>query len=220
MNTEEIRSLYWRQYIMLEKEFIETIPYASVEESNFNVFSDKYLKLMLAIGSETDTVLKEYCFYLNNSFCGNSIGKYRTEIQTRSVEFINQKIAIINRNIEFTPWMMWLEADDTNPDWWTVYNKTKHCRNQTGEIAGVTKPYYQFANQKYTLEALAGLFNVLIYFYMTAGKDEGIRDISPMPFSRLFEMREGIWKHVVFKPGLPVLYTAKGEYIIDRNPVF
>ena len=52
MNEDEFLGLYWKNYILLEKEFSETLEYITLDVDNYNVYSSRYIKLLLQIGSE------------------------------------------------------------------------------------------------------------------------------------------------------------------------
>lgn len=45
MSCEEFISAYWSQYILLEKEFISTLHYLSLDSENENAFSQAYARV-------------------------------------------------------------------------------------------------------------------------------------------------------------------------------
>lgn len=49
MNEKEFLNNYWSQYILLEKEFLSIISYVFLDENNFNVFSNSFIKIILEI---------------------------------------------------------------------------------------------------------------------------------------------------------------------------
>ena len=208
MTTEEYMSNYWNQYILIEKEFRETIQYVALCEENKNVFSDAYLKILLQIGSEIDIVFKQYCTSLDSSFNGDKIGHYKNCIQNNKEEFIFQAIKIYVNGDIVKPWTGWqiMQA----PFWWTAYNKIKHNRYSICEIDAIQKQGYKFANQEYTLEALAGLFQILIYYYYDLVLVEGKKVMTPVPGSRLFRLTGENWDIVDF-------YTDYAFYINDEG---
>ena len=57
--------------------------------------------------------------------------------------------------IELTPWKRW--ENQENPDWWKRYNNVKHERNAN----------FKDANLENTLNAVAGLFCLVLYYYQT-----------------------------------------------------
>lgn len=62
MSEEEFVNLYWKQYIMIEKEFRQTTKYVALDSINFKTYSDAYIKLLLQIGSEVDIVANPAIF--------------------------------------------------------------------------------------------------------------------------------------------------------------
>ena len=219
MNSKEFREQFWLHYCLLEDEFSKTVSFVTVETDNFATYSAAYAKLLLEIGSEVDIALKNYCKFIDPSFSGNNIFQYKIFIQANREEFIHQKVKILNRDIEYEPWQSWSKQIDHTPSWWTVYNKNKHERTCIGEIDGVSKQYYKFANLKYSLEALAGLYAVLLNHYTELTEKERKKQISPQPLSRLFDLNGGAWKNVKFSSDSPFLYTVDGSIIYDRHSI-
>lgn len=58
MLCKEFINTYWSQYILLEKEFVSTLHYLSLDRENEEAFSQAYLKLLLELGSEIDVAFK------------------------------------------------------------------------------------------------------------------------------------------------------------------
>ena len=54
MTDEEFTNLYWKQFLMIEKEFRRAIQYVALSSENFNTYSDFFAKVLLQIGSEID----------------------------------------------------------------------------------------------------------------------------------------------------------------------
>ena len=68
MTENEFVNLYWKQYIMLEKEFRKTVKYVALDSINFETYSDAYVKLLIQIGSEVDIVSTTYLNISQKSF--------------------------------------------------------------------------------------------------------------------------------------------------------
>lgn len=209
MTTDAFIDIYWSHYLSLEKEFVNTFQYVTLDRDNENAFSLTYAKLMLAIGSELDVVLKEYCLNIDVSFKKSykTIGKYKEAIIKEKPEFVDQKVAIINHELQIEPWKEWNNLPDA-PWWWTVYNKVKHKRTSKVKIDGVEKEGYRFANQKYVMLALAGLYQILVYYYYEIAKEADDEVLTPMPASRLFKLTGGAWDKIGF-------YDELGFHIHD-----
>ena len=211
MTSDEFINLFWSQYISLEKEFAETLHYLELDVNNENAYSQAYSKLMLEIGSEVDIVFKEYCRAIDPSFKSSykTIGRYKESISNNNAVFISQQVYLINYSRTLSPWVEWTTLPDA-PWWWTAYNKVKHSRISMVEIDGVKQEGFKFANQKYTLLALAGLYQIMVYFFHKIATDEGNTIVTPMPGSRFFRLRGGIWDQIDF-------YGDSAFYINDED---
>lgn len=204
MNKDEFIQLYWRNYILLEKEFVQTLTYVTLDEENYNAFSSAYIKILLQIGSEIDIVAKELCGYYNSDIKVKNINDYKRVIQEYEKDFCNTKVVILNRDdlVPVAPWGRWgdlkvKEGNEAgNPSWWKVYNMVKHRRIDVGKIDDVEKEYYKFANLKYTLFALEALYQLLIYFYYNLASEDRIK--VPVPGSHLFALSGNRWDEVEF----------------------
>ena len=219
MTCDEFTTIYWSQYISLEKEFVSTFQYLALDENNENAYSQAYSKLMLEIGSGIDVVFKEYCKLIDRSFKGSykSIGRYKESVKNNNPDFISQEVMIINYNRKLSPWIEWNILSDA-PWWWTAYNKVKHSRTSIVEIDRVKQEGYKFANQKYTLLALAGLYQIMVNHYQRLAVEEGRKIETPMPGSRVFKMAGGIWESIGFY-GDSALYIDDGNLIWETSAI-
>lgn len=170
----EFSKRYWKYYLLLEKEFLNIEQYLAIDEVNFSAFSIEYIKQYQTICSEIDVISKSFCKVIDSRFNGKSIPMYCKCILDNNTDFTNRVIRLKNRNITMTPWKDWsysmvLQQDgrtkptSNNPDWWQKYNKVKHTRTTINSSTGL--PYYKLANQNNVLSALAGLFQLELYYY-------------------------------------------------------
>ena len=224
LNCDKFTEIYWSHYIALEKEFASTLRFVSVDPNNDNTFSAAYSKLLLEVGSEVDVVLKEYCKMLQPTFSGDTIDHYRKLIHPLKPDFCTQDVLVLINDTTVQPWFAWggniTEAGNvvSNPYWWKVYNKVKHQRTETGTIAGETKEYYKFANQKYTVLALAGLYQILIHIYFDLATAEGKQAVTPLPGSRIFELTGNKWNSNQFYRDIAV-YIENGTLIMESSNI-
>ena len=58
MTRQEFLKDYWQYYLMLEKQFVNTLQYVDLDNNNFTTFSNQYANLLQAIGSELDSFFK------------------------------------------------------------------------------------------------------------------------------------------------------------------
>ena len=224
LNCDQFTDVYWAHYISLEKEFASTLRFVSIDPINDNTYSEAYSKLLLEIGSEVDVVLKEYCKMLQSTFTGDTINQYKSLINSIKPDFGTQEVILLKTGTKVTPWLAWTgsitESGDVvnNPYWWKVYNKVKHERTDIGTIALETKEYYKFANQKYTILALAGLYQILIYIHYELATTEGKQVVTPLPGSRVFELTGGSWNTNQFYRDVAV-YVDDGNLIMESSTI-
>ena len=164
---------YWHYFLSLEQDFIKTSDYVEVCLRNFKSFSIRYLQLILSLGSEVDVVMKRFCVVINPKIkfkCSN-LNEYRKVIVEKYPKFTNIKVPVIRyENMQINPWREW--KNETNPDWWHAYNDLKHERNM----------FFNQANLKNSIFALAGLFSVLLYLYKATNSEEKLD-----PWSFIFD---------------------------------
>ncbi len=211
MNCSKFTRQFWRQYIMLEKEFASTEQFVTLHPDNSNTFSSAYSKLLLQIGSEVDIVAKVLCQIHEPTFSGDNINQYMTKLLSVYPDFEIIQVEVINTGIIVEPWKDW---SIKSPSWWTVYNKVKHDRTKTGSVDSVQKEYYKFANQNYTLSALSGLFQLLIYSYYQLSVQEGKRIPVPLPGSRILKLNGSHWSDMQFI-GDDRFYLDNGHQILE-----
>lgn len=197
MNANEFDERYWGYYLNLENDFTNTQRYVSIDNDNFYAFSIEYAKQYQTICSEIDVICKEYCNYLSNTSNASNILGYANVILTNRND-IKSRIVKVNNNsvIILKPWEKWssdlhnpLNGSNPNnisPEWWTMYNKVKHNRT-TLDSNG--KEFFKKANLINTLNALAGLFVLEMYFYKDLVLGDGVHNITiPSRVSSLFRM--------------------------------
>ena len=194
ISTDDFLLNYWKHYIQLEKEFSSTINYVAISTINFETYSDAYLKLLLQIGSEVDVSCKLLCEILGTSMPKGTIGSYKRCIMNKIVGFADIRINEQLSKISNCPWEEW--KYNASPTWWVIYNKIKHHRITVGTINGVKQEYYKFANLKYTMMALMGLYQLMLYSYYFIANYEGSDILAPLPGSRLFDTKSSIWSKI------------------------
>ena len=206
MKIIEFEEKYWNYYLTLESDFIKTQRYVTIDEDNYNAFSVEYAKQYQTICSEIDVICKEYCRFLENDTrvrnimgYANILLKYKPDLVTRNV-----KVKTVT-SVILSPWSEWKtdnkspldgnSEQNNSPTWWTHYNKVKH--NRTGlDSSGIE--FFKHANQINTLNSLAGLFALVLYYYKDIALNEGENKVTvPKRSSSLFELED--WeKHFMF----------------------
>lgn len=150
MKMSEYLQAYWKQYMLIEKEFIKTSLYVSLDTDNFNTYSPIYLKLILEIGSEIDNVFKEICGLSGIT----RIDDYAKIILAKFPAITTQSVSVKDSSIIVRPFNGWNTTQSSKSlPFWEKYNNVKHER-----IAN-----YKDASLSTSICALGGLFILLMY---------------------------------------------------------
>jgi len=161
MNREQFIKLYWRQYLSIEKDFLKTEEYVSIDKKNYSTFSNAYSKLFLTICSEIDSLSVEFSQMVKNDYDtesdikANNIIKRIDTIKT-AYPRINTYRVITKKEydeLSFAPFAKL--SKDNMSDWWHDYNEFKHRR--TGKTA-TGQPFYEKACLKNVITSLAALY--------------------------------------------------------------
>lgn len=209
MNLNQFKQHYLNHYLLLEKDFIETMQYVTVEKSNFETYSVIFLKLLLAIGSEIDIMLdfvsKLYDPSSNETgfSCSKVIWRHENDITKLEIELIEKDTTLV-------PWKADEKYSSHLPTWWTAYNEIKHNRYGIAEKFDSTKRYYQFANLINILNSLAALYSLELYAYKFIANTEKERFFVPT-CKTIFTINSSHWKDISFGNG--IVYYEEGIYL-------
>lgn len=211
MNPKDFDENYWSYYLNLESDFITTQRYVTINEDNFNTFSLEYVKQYQAICSEIDVLCKQYCLHLNDGRETSNIKEYASVILCQKANIKSQTVSIRNQsNIQLIPWKDWSIASKyISPAWWSDYNKVKHSRTSLDKDD--CQAYYKKANLENTINALAGLLVLEMYFYKDLVVAEGISDMTiPCRPSNLLKMDD--WEKHINNLGLMSIRYSDVSY--------
>lgn len=202
VTTTDFKKVYWRYYLILERDVLGVEPYVSFHPDNYGCFSNEFIKLYQAICSEVDVICKKYCKYIKDTtsisgkYC--NIKDYAKYILTKHPELVSQNVYLSDKSdCELIPWEKWhFDPDDhrnsdnpqsVTPEWWQRYNDIKHGRSDKDNTG---KYNYQYANLHNVLNALAALYILEKYFYADLARDEAPLGKAPYivitPESKLF----------------------------------
>lgn len=200
MTRQEFLKDYWQYYLMLEKQFINTLQYVDLNTNNFSTFSNQYANLLQAIGSELDSFFKVYCSYNPDDY--KSISDYATFVLSDFPSVLTQELEIINYDITTKPFDGWdaTRAKQSLP-WWESFDKIKHSRTANKSDASLEK----------VLNALGGLFIIeMKYLQKIVAGLEAEPDI-PNELSALFELKDWEYNYI---PAKQVYFPTKDGDII------
>lgn len=215
MTTQEFEKTYWKYYLNLENDFLDTEKYVAIDANNKNAFSIEYMKILQMVCSEVDVVAKSFCKEIDASFKGDKINQYCKKITMEYADFSKDSVHFLLGNIDMTPWSGWTFVEkntndgkkkiySNNPLWWKNHNEIKH--NRTSFKGG--KQNYKKANQNNVINALSALFQMEMYYYNRLADNENIREKTPLPKSSLFSIQR--WTDMVTE-GNEIFYAMEGD---------
>jgi hypothetical protein len=144
---------YWQYFLAIEASLDETSRYVEIVSDNYKTYSVEYARILLSASSEVDVICKLLCRKIDATKRSKNIEDYRDIITGKYPNFHSMKVLIPRYGIELTPWEKWKNIE--NPSWWKSYNNVKHERSAN----------FQDANLENTLNAVAGLFCLILYYY-------------------------------------------------------
>lgn len=145
--------LYWRFFLKAENDFINILSFIEFHPNNFQAHSIEFVRLFLSLGSEVDTILKLICSQKEDLTQYPEMKDYINYMNKHHPRFYDNQVLIPAYQYPIIPWEKW--KDNSSPDWWTSYNKLKHNRAKE----------FKRANLENTLNALAGLYILLLAYY-------------------------------------------------------
>lgn len=156
---------YWYYFLILEKDFKNTLNYVHLCKENFATFSYEYSKQLVTIASEFEIISKLLCFEINGLEPGN-IGEIKKVILERFPRIWHTPVKILQiTQFDFKPLESW-GLENGKLQWWDVYNNIKHEKHN----------YFTQANLENVLSALGSLLIFEVYLYKLAYKsNSGIR---------------------------------------------
>jgi len=150
---------HWNYFLAIERDLVVLSRYVEFDVRNFQCFSIEIARILLAAGAEVDVVCKQLCRVSNPKSTAKSINTYRAEIKSLVTNIPDFQVLVPRFGLTLKPWDEWHSVTGV-PLWWTAYNKIKHHRDSQ----------YHQASLKNTLNAVAGLFVVVLYLYKDKAK--------------------------------------------------
>ncbi|MFI3616987.1 hypothetical protein [Enterococcus avium] len=159
MDKVQFTNFYWKYYIHLENEFINTTEFVMLDENNFETFSIEYQKLLLAIGSECEIIFRELCGFASDDRSKN-IADFRDEIKSSNLMDLNNHVHIMGVSSLSSIEPFGETWPNQTPTWWREYNNVKHGRTLN----------YKKANLENVLYTLASLYLLEEYLHRKVRK--------------------------------------------------
>ena len=159
---------FWKQYIELEKLFLETEKYVTIAEDNRKAFSVQYNILLQAICAEIDAVCKRLCFEYNSGEKVVDMGDYIEMFLAHDEALKDVQVDLQLYDMHFKPWanigFRYDEQGNKKPNcpyWWNGYISLKHKRvvvSKKGNGFEIIERNLMQANQRNVLGALSALY--------------------------------------------------------------
>lgn len=167
MIEEKTKLVHWNYFLAFDSDAEKLSRYIEFTKENNKTYSIELVRLLLSAASEVDVVAKLLCNKVSPDENVRDMADYRRILNTKFPKIKKMKIQIPRYGLDLTPWKNWNKIDRT-PIWWKAYNNVKHQRDMK----------FQKANLKNTLNSIAGLFCLVLYYY----KDEAeIGNLRPNP---------------------------------------
>ena len=150
---------HWNYLLAIEHDLNELSRYVEFDEKNFDCFSIEIARILLTSAAEVDVVCKQICKKIKSTLKAKDLGKlkicgYRDTIKPAFPDVPQFEVFLPRFGLTLKPWDEWKKKNGV-PFWWTANNKVKHQRDSE----------YQRANLKNALDAVAGLFVMVLYLY-------------------------------------------------------
>jgi len=179
---------HWNYLLALEHDLERLSRYVEFDSKNFECFSLEIPRVLLASAAEADVVCKQVCRKVDSKSSADNINEYRREITASFPAIPEFEVLIPRFGLALRPWDEWSKSNGV-PFWWTAYNKIKHERDAE----------YQRANLKNALNAVAGLFIMVLYLYREKAKSGEL-----VPALQLLQVSDNHfvgWNHTRYEDG-------------------
>jgi hypothetical protein len=173
MIAEGEKHIHYNYFLAIESDTEKLSRYVEFTNDNFKTYSIEIAHLLLATASEVDVVAKILCKKIDPTAQAEKISEYRKILKPAYPKIQEIKVLITRYGLKLEPWSNW--KGNKTPDWWISYNKVKHERNK----------HFEQANLKNALNAVAGLFVLLLFLY----RDDAVNG-TLVPSPTLFRIDE------------------------------
>jgi hypothetical protein len=184
---------HWNYFLSIERDLEVLSRFIEFDTRNFACFSIEIARILLAAGAEVDVVCQQVCKRHNAKSKAENIVEYQTEITKALPGLVRFHVIVPRYGLDLRPWVNWSEKK-TPPFWWTAYNKTKHERNAQ----------YHRANLQNALNAVAGLFVMVLHLYPERGR---LGELIPSPVL----LRPGPAHAMGVAPNGAIAYNLQGN---------
>ncbi|MDO9514552.1 MAG: hypothetical protein Q7J01_00430 [Syntrophales bacterium] len=148
---------YWEYFLSLEDDLERCTKYVEFSPKNYAAYSNEFAKIIMSASSEFENVAKDLCHLISPGSNPLNIENIYPILLGAYPKFGTVEVAILRYKITFKPWEDWTPTK--RPDWWSKgYNKIKHSRTQS----------FEMANLNNAILSMAGLFVAILYYHHRA----------------------------------------------------
>lgn len=176
---EKPKLVHWNYFLAFDSDAEKLSRYIEFTKKNEETYSIELVRLLLSAASEVDVVAKLLCNKKKPGEKPKNMDDYRNILNPIFPKIKDMKIQIPRYGLDLTPWEKWNK--NKNPIWWKDYNGVKHRRDKD----------FQKANLKNTLNSIAGLFCLLLYYYRDEAEFGKL-----IPYPNLFSVEPDYWEYI------------------------
>ena len=148
----------WEYFRTIEDDLAAAARYVEFCEDNYGCHSVHFARVILAAGSEVDSVAKALCRRIDPSSRADNILKYHGVISSRYSRMGEVRVTVPSRRLELRPWAGWTSA--ASADWWrNGFTAIKHDRTDS----------FRAANLRNALLSTSALLALLLYHMREVG---------------------------------------------------
>jgi hypothetical protein len=162
MNRQEFINNFWNYYLILERNFVDSLRYVELSSNNYDAYSIDFVSQLQGIGSEVDVLMKVVSGFPSTE--RKTITDYATSILGSNPGIINQEVRLISSSAIIKPFDGWTSTRAAQSlFWWEKYNSVKHSRVSNFRDANLKSVLYSLAAlyilERWWLKHLADITN-------------------------------------------------------------
>jgi len=184
---------YWKYFLSIEEELINTSKYVEFDNDNMRVFSTEFTKIILTASSEVDVLLAEISKLYGLTKKKPNFKDHFNIINKHVISLMSENVYLKNYGLIVSPFADWNDSEELA--WHKSYNKLKHKRGT----------HYKEGNLENALLSVGALFTTSIHYYLCKAEIKNpehritllsvIKSIEPK--SKLFKFTNPLYQHLL-----------------------
>ena len=143
----------WYFFLALEADLDATARYVEPAPPNDSTYSIEFARILMSAAAEIEVVASGLTRQLDKLPARPTIDDLRICFQKHYPKLPAMEVLVPRCSRKLAPWSAW--AGQTNPSWWTAYNKVKHDRHAAFASATLSN----------ALNAVGGLLCLQLYLH-------------------------------------------------------